>query len=239
MDRQNRPGAKTGSGGPASYEDANMERREWQRKVAMETIDLSKDPYFLKNHLGSYECRLCLTLHMNEGSYLAHTQGKKHQTNLARRAAREAKETVVMPQPKIRHTNKRIVKIGRPGYKVIKQRDPENLQKSLYFEIDFAEIDPDFIPKHRIMSAFEQKLEVPDKIYQYLLFAADPYETIAFKIPNKEIDKEVSKFYQYWDKEKKIYTLQLCFKERNAGTQKNVAPLPQKPSQFNPIGARF
>merc|ERR1711988_27142 len=115
VDRQHRPGARTGSGGPSSYEDANMERREWQKKVAMETIDLSKDPYFLKNHLGSYECRLCLTLHMNEGSYLAHTQGKKHQTNLARRAAREAKEQIIMPQPKIRHTNKRIVKIGRPG----------------------------------------------------------------------------------------------------------------------------
>ena len=36
----------------------------------------------MKNHLGSYECKLCLTLHNNEGSYLAHTQGKKHQANL-------------------------------------------------------------------------------------------------------------------------------------------------------------
>lgn len=43
--------------------------------------------------LGSYECKLCLTLHNNEGSYLAHTQGKKHQANLARRAAKEAKES--------------------------------------------------------------------------------------------------------------------------------------------------
>ena len=34
------------------------------------------------NHLGTYECKLCLTLHSNEGSYLAHTQGKKHQDNL-------------------------------------------------------------------------------------------------------------------------------------------------------------
>ncbi|KAJ9593084.1 hypothetical protein L9F63_027674, partial [Diploptera punctata] len=47
----------------------------------------------MKNHLGSYECKLCLTLHNNEGSYLAHTQGKKHQANLARRAAKEAKES--------------------------------------------------------------------------------------------------------------------------------------------------
>lgn len=25
-----------------------------------------QDPYFMKNHLGSYECKLCLTLHNNE-----------------------------------------------------------------------------------------------------------------------------------------------------------------------------
>lgn len=36
----------------------------------------------MKNHIGKYECKLCLTLHNNEGSYLAHTQGKKHQENL-------------------------------------------------------------------------------------------------------------------------------------------------------------
>lgn len=30
---------------------------------ALETIDLNKDPYILRNHLGGVECRLCLTLH--------------------------------------------------------------------------------------------------------------------------------------------------------------------------------
>jgi splicing factor 3A subunit 2 len=32
------------------------------------------------------------------------------------------------------------------------------------------------------MSAYEQKIEPPDKRWQYLLFAAEPYETIAFKV---------------------------------------------------------
>ncbi|KAJ3329752.1 Splicing factor 3A subunit 2, partial [Gonapodya sp. JEL0774] len=80
----------------------------------------------MKNHLGSYECKLCLTLHTNEGSYLAHTQGKKHQTNLARRAAKDAKDReMTMPKliegakPKI-EVKKVAVKIGRPGYKVTK-----------------------------------------------------------------------------------------------------------------------
>ena len=43
------------------------------------------------------------------------------------------------------------------------------------------------------MSAYEQKVEVPDKKYQYLLFACDPYEIIAFKIPNVPIDKKEGK----------------------------------------------
>lgn len=114
MDFQHRAGGKTGSGGVASASESNRDRRERLRQLALETIDINKDPYFMKNHLGSYECKLCLTLHNNEvrksvmhiqmkwselakslnlnifkqfflhlqGSYLAHTQGKKHQTNL-------------------------------------------------------------------------------------------------------------------------------------------------------------
>lgn len=32
------------------------------------------------------------------------------------------------------------------------------------------------------MSAYEQRIEAPDKNWQFLLFAAEPYETIAFKV---------------------------------------------------------
>jgi hypothetical protein len=97
----------------------------------------------MKNHLGSYECKLCLTLHNNEGNYLAHTQGKRHQTNLARRAAREAMDAQPQ-QPGFNSSSsssaKRVmprkrVKIGRPGYTVIKQKDPETGLKSLRFEV--------------------------------------------------------------------------------------------------------
>ena len=79
-------GAKAGSGGVASDIQAKVDRRERLRQLALQTVDLMKDPYFMKNHLGSYECKLCLTLHNNEGNYLAHTQGKRHQYNLGRRA---------------------------------------------------------------------------------------------------------------------------------------------------------
>lgn len=41
---------------------------------------------------------------------MAHTQGKRHQTNLAKRAAREAKDAPALPQP-----NKRKVNIRKTG----------------------------------------------------------------------------------------------------------------------------
>ncbi|KAL2296605.1 hypothetical protein Nmel_015927 [Mimus melanotis] len=154
MDFQHRPGGKTGSGEVASTSRSNQERWEWLQQLALETIDISKDPYFMKNHLGSYECKLCLTLHKNEGSYLAHTQGEKHQTNLARRAAKEAREGPAQPAPeKVKVEVKKFVKIGHPGYKVTKQRDPETGQQSLLFQRDSPEIAESLVPQHRFMSA--------------------------------------------------------------------------------------
>lgn len=100
-------GSKPGSGGAASAQNEAIDRRERLRRLALETIDLAKDPYFMRNHLGSYECKLCLTLHNNEGNYLAHTQGKRHQQNLAQRAAREAQEAPVLPQPNRRKVDPR------------------------------------------------------------------------------------------------------------------------------------
>lgn len=61
-----------------------VDRRERLRRLALETIDLAKDPYFMRNHLGQYECRLCLTLHNNEGNYLAHTQARSEDRPLDR-----------------------------------------------------------------------------------------------------------------------------------------------------------
>lgn len=63
------------------------------------------------------------------------------------------------------------------------------------------------------MSAFEQKVEAPDRAWQYLLFAAEPYETIGFKIPSLEVDR--SRFHTHWDEARKVFTLQLYFRERS------------------------
>ncbi|XP_071700804.1 uncharacterized protein [Rutidosis leptorrhynchoides] len=243
MDRE--WGSKPGSGGAASAQNEAIDRRERLRRLALETIDLAKDPYFMRNHLGSYECKLCLTLHNNEGNYLAHTQGKRHQTNLAKRAAREAKDAPAQPQPHKRKVNfRKSVKIGRPGYRVTKQFDPDTKQRSLLFQIEYPEIEDLTKPRHRFMSSFEQKVESFDKRYQYLLFAAEPYETIGFKVPSTEIDKSTPKFFSHWDPDFKMFTLQLYFKVKPPETNKPAAaangtsapgvPPPPPPQQAPP-----
>ncbi|KAJ8953827.1 hypothetical protein NQ318_006677 [Aromia moschata] len=260
MDFQNRPGGKTGGGGVASWSETNRDRRERLRQLALETIDLQKDPYFMKNHLGSYECKLCLTLHNNEGSYLAHTQGKKHQANLARRAAKEAKDAPTLLQPeKPRVEPKKFVKIGRPGYRVTKQEIPKMVSRVFFFKsiiqlkLIGMEISDLVLPRHRFMSAYEQKIEPPDRKWQYLLFAAEPYETIAFKVPSREVEKTDNKFWTHWNKDTKQFFLQFAFKNENKRTVNTViqrhppmiggvppppmlpVPPPPRPPMFNPI----
>ena len=219
-------GSKPGSGGVMSSSQTNVNRREQLRKLALETIDINKDPYFLKNHLGTYECKLCLTLHSNEGNYLAHTQGKRHKMNLARRMA---KESGVNPHMEISNANVDIVrtsvapiipkrttlKIGRPGYEVKKEKVPGYPKhKKLTFRIFYPDIERNLQPRHRFMSSFEQKIEQPSSAYQYILFAAEPYETIAFKIPNVPIDKSEEfggGVKTKWDLDHKIFEVEVVF----------------------------
>ncbi|KAJ9652776.1 CWF complex protein sap62 [Neophaeococcomyces mojaviensis] len=231
MDYQNRAGSKFGGGGVASASAANADRRERLRKLALETIDLDKDPYFFKNHVGSFECRLCLTVHQNDGSYLAHTQGRKHQTNLARRAAKEQKEAAnkdallnggLMPGVQVR---KNIVKIGRPGYKITKVRDPLTRQVGLLFQLLYPEIAPGVEPRVRFMSAFEQKIEEPDKGYQYLLVAAEPYETCGFKLQAREVDRREGRYWTWWDGDAKEFWCQVLFKTERDERYSNVPGL--------------
>lgn len=121
---------------------------------------------------------------------------------------------------------RKTIKIGRPGYRVVKQRDPESGQRSLLFEVQYPEIEEGLQPRHRFMGAYEQRVERADKNYQYvmpasaqlravftpmcsryLLVAAEPYETIGFKIPADEIDKSPGKFYTNWDPAKQVFTV--------------------------------
>lgn len=230
MDFQNRVGSRPGGGGVASASQAKLDRRERLRQLALETVDLSKDPYFTQNNVGSFECKLCLTLHNNEGNYLAHTQGKRHQTNVARRAIKEAEDApAIVPSVKQVVVPRKTIKIGRPGYKVVKQRDATNGANSLVFTISYPHAVNGIQPRHRFMSSYEQRIEVADKEYQYLLFACEPYETIGFKIPNQEVDKSEGRFFSNWDKNGKTLTLQLYFKPVKQVTAPEETPVPSRP----------
>ncbi|KDO43936.1 hypothetical protein CISIN_1g019781mg [Citrus sinensis] len=140
---------------------------------------------------------------------------------------------------------KQAIKIGRPGYRVTKQFDPETKQRSLLFQIEYPEIEDLSKPRHRFMSSFEQRVQPFDKRYQYLMFAAEPYEIIAFKVPSTEIDKSTPKFFSHWDPDSKMFTLQLYFKSKPVEGNKPqaapaangaVAPPPPPPPQGPPPG---
>jgi splicing factor 3A subunit 2 len=223
MDMQNRIGSKVGSGGQLSSSQQAANQRERLRKLALETIDLSKDPYFMRTNVGTFECKLCLTVHPNEGNYMAHTQGKRHQNNVGRRAALAAKkeaEQGVMEmyggdsmkrEAMLKAKKKSMIRIGKPGYKVTKTRDLVTERRSLTFELDYPDANKDTRPRYRFLSAYEQNVEFPDTKFQYLVFACDPYENVAFKIPNEPINKEAGQVYFDFDEASKKRTLQFSY----------------------------
>eukprot|EP01156_Anaeramoeba_ignava_P021478 Anaeramoba_ignava/c19126_g1_i2.p1 GENE.c19126_g1_i2~~c19126_g1_i2.p1 ORF type:complete len:159 (+),score=54.43 c19126_g1_i2:175-651(+) len=117
----------------------------------------------------------------------------------------------IVPKNKPKQKQKNIPKMGTPGYQVIKQIEPVTNQYSLLFQIEYPQIEKATKPYYRFMSPFEQKVETPDKKFQYLLFGAIRYETIAFKIPNIPIDRREGRLASFWDSDKKMYTLQVFF----------------------------
>ena len=213
-------GAKAGSGGVASFQQRDRQRRERLQDLLSDIIDAKEDPYLFKNHLGKYECKLCGSRFNNEAIYLIHAQGKMHQNNLAKRAHILAKKngSTTNTINNIVEMDRQLLKpkvvknrIGQPAYRFVKQKDPETNQYSILFQLDYPEIEDDMVPRYRFMSSFEQKIEPPNENIQYLLFGADPYNTIAFKIPNKGIDQEDGKLFYHWDEDKKQFTLQIYF----------------------------
>ena len=69
VDRQNRVGSKFGGGGVSSAQQSERERKERLRELALETIDLAKDPYLMRNHLGTYECKVSSSNHLSVWSH--------------------------------------------------------------------------------------------------------------------------------------------------------------------------
>lgn len=55
------------------------------------------------------------------------------------------------------------------GYKIIKIREPITQRIGLLFTVALPEIKQGERPRRRIMSAFEQKREVPNRAFQYMV----------------------------------------------------------------------
>ena len=86
--------------------------------------------------------------------------------NLRKRESKEAKDMQINSQPKaVTITKRRTIKIGRPGYRITKQKDAETGVNVLIFEIEYPEIATKCKPLFRIMSTYEQHHEPPDDRY--------------------------------------------------------------------------
>lgn len=107
---------------------------------------------------------------------------------------------------------KDVVTIGQAGWSVTKTRDPISRQDGLFFTMEYPEIAHGVTPRVRFMSAYEQKIEEPDKNYQYLIFAAEPYDNSGFKLQSRELDRREGKYWSWFDEDSKVFFLQITFK---------------------------
>lgn len=211
MDYQNRVGSKKGSGGIAGSSETNQYRRERLKNLLQSKINIDADPYVLKNHLGVLECKLCLTTHMSESSYLTHTTGRRHQLNLMRRAEIEKKKHQQNGEEIENVVEKRYwEKIGNPEYKFKKIRDPISMNKGLLFVFKLDRIKDGVKPMYKLMTPYEIK-EGDDQKCQYLVVSAEPYSNVAFKIPGNSLDISDDRLWDYWDQDNKEYCIQIFY----------------------------
>lgn len=163
MDYSGRVNSKKGAGGIASNEDINIQTKQRvQELLSTHVLDIDNDPYVFRNHLGLLECKLCLTTHINESSYISHLGGRKHHLNLERRRILDEKQN---KQREYQLSSQNILsinniekrswkKIGKPIYKITKIRDPETLRTGILVNIKLPKITIKE-PMFRIMSYYE------------------------------------------------------------------------------------
>ena len=102
-----------------------------------------------------------------------------------------------------------------------KARENTGGRIGLLVKVHLPEIKEGVKPMHRFMSSFEQRIEPQSREWQYLVVAAEPYETIAFKLQSKEVDKSEKLVlsampsvkprdepgtWTHWDPDTKVYS---------------------------------
>lgn len=243
MDYSDRVNSKKGAGGVADQNEANVHRKKRVRDLLTnQLLNLDNDPYVFKNHLGILECRLCLTTHVNESSYISHIGGKKHQLNLERRRLLDEKNN----KPQVTNSDnilsintapkKTWNKIGKPEFNVSKIRDVSNYKVGLLINVKYpqATYEPLFVIENYYelsmknqnitvsyldtMSPNTDAEDIQPNDHQYLIISCEPYENICIIIPNREIDKSNDNsmsetFWWYWDSDVKEYYIQFLYKD--------------------------
>lgn len=211
-DRDYAVGGRHGAGEYNAQLD-KIQRANRVSKLKLVDRDLSEDQNLFKNQYGLYECRLCCTHHRTEASYIAHTYGKAHLRNLERRRVFLAKKEAMIggarvgAQPKPEKPTTKKPKIGNPSYSIFKTKNPSG-SLTILFELTYDQIRKNTSPKYRFMSAYEQAIETPpDPNYQFVLFAAQPYNTVAFKIPNYPVIE--NQIIEDWKPRDHLYTFQV------------------------------
>jgi len=212
-------GGRTG-GGEYNAQLDKIERSHRLSTLKLQDKDLSEEQNLFRNQYGLLECKLCCTHHRTEASYIAHTYGKQHQRNLERRRVVLARKEAMVggcrtgAQPKPPPSTHKLPKIGDPGFNIYRTKNPSG-SLSILFELTYDQIKKNTAPKYRIMSTFEQKMEAPDPRYQFVLFAAQPYNTVAFKIPNLPILED--QIIEEWKPNEHLYTFQVTVSQPPSG----------------------
>lgn len=209
MDYSDRVNSKKGAGALADKHEANIHTKHRIKELlTSHALDLDNDPYVFRNHLGLLECRLCLTTHTNESSYISHLSGRKHAMNLERRRVLDEKFARTKSHDpaavSVSLVGKRLwTKIGRPEPKITKIRHPQTLQMGIlvqlqlpritakeplfrfvsYYELSTKNQNVTTSFLHREKADYEQDADVDPAKWQYLVFSAEPYENIAIAFP--------------------------------------------------------
>lgn len=236
MDYSDRVNSKKGAGGVADRQEANIHtRRRIQELISSQVLDLENDPYVFRNHLGMLECRLCLTTHTNEASYISHLGGRKHTMNLQKRRMLDERSkggnNGVKGGVLVTTVEKRRWKpIGVPEFSVKKIRHPELLRRGVLVQIRFpkAVVEPVF----RVMSFYELSPQKQTPLRGFLgtdeeenienshclVVSAEPYTNIALALPPGEIDapkapETMSELYWWlWDTDSREFFVQVLMK---------------------------
>jgi splicing factor 3A subunit 2 len=208
----------------------------------MQSGRAKQNEWYSKNHMGRIVCKLCTTEHRDEANFLTHIDARRHTLNLEKIAkAKEIYERERDATQRLRQmsahdshaaamaglsggagitatsglaSSSKLPTVGRP---VVKGPlfEQQNGVCKVFFEVHYPLASSDGLsrPMHKWMSAREQSVETLDDSVIYLVFACNPYDSIAYTFPaNAAISefasvKSADVYHCDWDPVGKTYTL--------------------------------